>query len=227
MTDLKPDRNNPDAPFGRDDEGRPLAPLGHKIDGKPRMDRRGAGPGQRGTGNSSPRRPKRSTLRPGLKASTSSLTDLQRKSLLIDMAANLLVTPLASLSRAPFLEKYMGARQTDALAGDAMILNAYAPHLADAAILLSKTKPKTLAWMDKVEDNAPYVMLAQVGIQLVKAVADNHMRPNPHVAEAGRNLAAMRIAEMAEEINRQAAAMRPDPAPAGPEDHTQEIPVAA
>lgn len=220
MTDLKPDRTHPDAPFGYEPDGTtPRAPLGFKVDGKPRMDRRGANLGQRGTGNSSARRPKGRPA--GMKATNSSLSDSQRHSLLVDLATSLLVTPLASLSKAPFLEKYLGRAQTDALAGDAMIVNAFAPMAADAVILFSKTKPKTLAWMDKVEDNAPYVILAQVGIQLVRAIADNHLRPNPNVATAGRQLAAMRIAEMAEEINRQAAAMQPEP------DRTQEIPVPA
>lgn len=207
MTDQKPDRTNPDAPFGLDSAGLPIAPYGHKADGKPKMDRRGAAPGQRGNGNSSARRTTRSR-KPGLTATTSNLTDLQRKSLLVDLAGNLLVTPLASASRAPFLAKYLGARQADALAGDAFIINAMSPHMADAMIMLSKTKPKALAWMDKMEDNAAYVLLAQVGIQLAKAISDNHFRPNPNVAEAGRNLAAMRIAEMADEINRQAASMQ-------------------
>lgn len=205
MTDLKPDTTNPEAPFGRDEHGQPLTPYGTKVNGQPRTSNRGAQPGQRGNANRSARTQKA----PGMKASVSSLTDIQRKSLLIDLAANLLVTPLASASKAPFVKKYIGPAQTDALAGDAFILNAFSPHIADAMILLSKTKPKTLAWMDKVEDNAPYVMIAQVGIQLAKAIADNHFKPNPKVADAGRNLAAMRIAEMADEINRQAAAMTP------------------
>lgn len=208
MTDQKPDRSNPDAPFGYDADGdTPLAPYGLKLDGKPKMDRRGASAGQRGNGNSSNRPRTGRARKPGLTVGTSNLTDLQRKSLLVDLVGNLLVTPLATASRAPFVAKYLGARQADALAGDALIVNAMAPHGADAMIMLAKTKPKALAWMDKMEDNAPYVMLAQVGIQLAKAIADNHFRPNPNVAEAGRNLAAMRIAEMAEEINRQAAAM--------------------
>jgi hypothetical protein len=212
MTDPRPDRKNPEAPFGYEADGiTPKAPHGLKIDGKPRMDRRGAVAGQRGNGNSRRKTPARPA---GIKTSATSMSDVQRKSLLVDMASNLLVTPLASLSRAPFVAKYLGHRQTDALAGDALIVNAFSPALADVAIMFSKTRPKTLAWMDKMEDNAPLVLFAQVGIQLVKAVADNHMRPNPQVAQAGRNLAAMRIAEMAEEINRQAASMAPEPMPA-------------
>lgn len=212
MSDPKPDRNHPEAPFGYEDDGNtPKAPYGFRADGKPKMDRRGAARGQSGN---RPRAGAFGGRTSGVKASVKSLTDVQRKSLLVDMAGNLLVTPLASASRAPFIAKKIGPRQTDALAGDALIINAFSPHLADALILLSKTKPKTLAWMDKVEDNAPYVLLLQVTIQLTKAVVDNHMRPNPSVAEAGRNLAAMRIAEMAEEINRQAAAMQPETADA-------------
>lgn len=209
MTDIKPDRDNPDAPFGLDDAGNPKAPFGHKTDGKPKMDNRGAPRGPRnGTAPSAPRRSRSRSRGPALKASVTNLTDLQRKSLLVDLAGNLLVTPLASASKAPLLIKKLGNRQTDALAGDALIINAMSPHMADALVLLAKTKPKVLSWMDKMEDNAPFVLLAQVGIQLAKAIADNHMNPNPNVASAGRQLAAMRIAEMAEEINRQAAAMQ-------------------
>jgi hypothetical protein len=227
MTDLRPDRSNPTAPFGYEADGTtPNAPYGLKVDGSPRMDRRGATAGQFGTRNTAPaagrgrgpgRRKPRATA--GMKSTASSLSDVQRKSLLVDLVNNLVVTPLASLSRAPFLEKYIGPAQTDALAGDAFILAQFAPHLAEAAIVMDKVKPKTLAWLEKAEENAPYLLLAQVGLQMVKAIADNHMRPNPNVAAAGRELSRMRIAEMAEEINRQAAAMNPDP--------TVEMPVAA
>lgn len=200
----KPDLSNPDAPFGHDENGTPKAPYGLKVDGKPRTSNRGARAGQRGQSGS------RGTKPAGMKASVSSLTDVQRKGILCELAGNLLVTPLATASNAPLLAKKLGPRQADALAGDAFIINAFAPNLADAAIILSKSKPKALAWMDKIEDNAPYVMLAQVGIAMAKAFIDNHMHPNARIAEAGRNLAALRIAEMAEEINRQAAEMQPE-----------------
>lgn len=216
MTELKPDRSNPEAPFGRDEDGTPKAPYGLKVDGTPRSSRRGALPGQRGVGNSSGARGRKPPGRPGVSAASKSLTDTQRKGMLLDLASNLLVTPLASLSQVPFLRRYIGTRHTDALAGDALILDMYAPAIADGLIIYSKSRPKTLAWMEKIEDNAGLIILAQAAIQAGKQIADNHIRPNPAVAEAGRNLAAMRVAQMAEEINRQAAAMRPDTPPADP-----------
>lgn len=185
-----------DAPHGRDENGEPLAPYGYKVDGKPRKSRRGAAPGQRGNGNS------RATA-----AKTSKNTDAKRKEMLLALTDMVVVTPLAGLSASPMLEKRLGKQQTDAFAGDAVIVSHFAPSLADSLIVLSQTKPGALAWLDQVEEKAPYLMLAQVGIQMTKAFIGNHMNPDPRLAESGRTLVRMKAAQMAQAIEDEAAAM--------------------
>jgi hypothetical protein len=200
-------KNDPEAPHGRDESGAPLAPYGYKTDGTPRLSRRGAQAGQQGNGNAT-RRPSSATAR----AKVTSLTDVQRKGMLVDLADSLIVTPLASASQVKAIVDRVGPKQADALAADAFVLGQFMPHLADGLIVLSKTKPATLSWLDKAEENAPYLMLAQVGVQMAKALVANHVKPNPSFAAAGRSYANMRLAAMADEINRQADAVRAEQA---------------
>lgn len=190
------------APHGRDESGTPLAPYGLNIDGTPRKSNRGARPGQRGNGG----RRKSSSAMPSV-PSTSNLTDGERKNMLCELADMYVVGPLAALSQARTLDRYIGAQQRDALAGDALILNHFAPQMADGVILLSKTKPRTLAWMDKMEENAPLFVLASAAIQAGKAFVQNHLAPNPQMAAAGRSLARMKLEEFAMRINEEAAEM--------------------
>lgn len=203
---------DPAAPHGRDGNGTPLAPYGLNVDGSPRKSNRGARAGQKGRGAAGKGKPA------GPQVSVSNLNDDDRRGMLCELADMALVTPLASASQTPFLINRIGARQTDALAGDAFILSQYMPGIAEGLILLSKTKPRTLAWLDKAEQNAPYILLTKAIMDAAKAVAENHFRPNPNVAAAGRSLAAIRMAQMAEAVNAQAAAMsatlrRPEPVP--------------
>jgi hypothetical protein len=188
-------RHDP-APHGYDEDGVPKAPYGLNLDGSPRKSNRGARPGQRGNGDS------RGTSKP-----KSSLTDAKRKEMLVSLADMLVVTPLAGLSVSPMLAKRLGPTQADALAGDAVIVSHFMPSTADALIVLSQTKPSVLSWLDTVEEKAPYLMLAQVGVQVIKAITENHMRPNAQLAQAGRTLVQMRMQQMAEQIAEEAAAM--------------------
>lgn len=190
------------APHGRDSNGVPLAPYGLNVDGSPRKSNRGARAGARkGTGPAS----KRNTIPT---VTGSNLSDEDRKGMLCELGDMFVVGPLASLSQVPFIAKYIGTRQTNALAGDAFILSQYFPGIADGAILLSKTKPRTLAWLDKLETNAPYLVLANAISRAAKALAENHFNPNPSLAQAGRSLAALRMAEMAAAVIAQEAVMR-------------------
>lgn len=184
--------DDPKAPFGLDGSGVPIAPYGHKVNGDPRISNRGAKPGQRGNGS------KKAI------AAAASETDKKRKEMLVSLADMLIVAPLASASLSPFLAKRIGERQTNALAGDAVIVSSFAPHLADGLIVLGQSKPGALAWLDTVEEKAPYLMLMQVGVQMTKAFVGNHINPDERLANAGRTLVAMKAAEMAEEIERQA-----------------------
>lgn len=205
---------DPKAPHGYDADGKtPLAPFGLNLDGTPRKSNRGARPGQRGNRGSAAKKTGPRAVPTG---SVSSLTDVERKGMLCELADMLVVSPLATASQAPPLRSKIG-RHADALAGDAFILSQYVPGIADGLILLSKTKPRALAWLDKVEESAPFAVLAGALFSAGKAMLENHMNPNPGLAQAGRSLAMMKMAAMADAVNAQAARVRqehPDPAAA-------------
>lgn len=191
---------NDEAPHGRGEDGKPLAPYGYLKDGvTPRKSNRGARPGQRGNGNGARAR------RPGVKASSPS--DAQRKDQLCALGEMAIISPLAAASFSPVVAKKFGQKQADALAGDAVILTQFLPHIADGLIVLAQSKPGALAWLDQVEDKAPYLLLANVGVQVAKALVSNHLDPNPRLAKAGRLQAAMRAEQLAAAIEQQAAEM--------------------
>jgi hypothetical protein len=201
VTDTKPERvsDDPTAPFGRDDDGVALAPYGLKTDGTPRLSNRGARPGQASKG------PKRPRTRPGVKLS--SRTDKQRKDALVGLMDMVVVTPLLAASMSPQVKSRIGEKQTTALAGDAVIVSSYAPHLAEGLIVLSQSKPGALAWLDQVEEKAPYLMLMNVGLQMAKAFVENLVNPNEELAGTAQLMAKMRMAEMAQAIQQEAADM--------------------
>lgn len=188
------------APHGYDDNGAPLAPYGYLKDGvTPRKSNRGARPGQRGNGNRAARTP-----RAGVKKSAN---DEARKAQLCALGEMVVISPLAAASMTPGVARRIGQKQSDALAGDAVILTEFLPHLADGLVVLSQSKPGMLAWLDRVEDKAPYLLLANVGVQVAKALVANHMDPNPRLANAGRLQAATRSMQLVEAIEAQAAEM--------------------
>jgi hypothetical protein len=98
-----------------------------------------------------------------------------------------------------------------------VILDGFIPSYADWVVQLSQTKPGMLAWMDRLEEGAPYLQGAVITAQLVKALAGNLTNPDPRLAEAARLKAAMRNAQMADAIEQEAARMGislvPDPEP--------------
>lgn len=186
------------APHGRDEQGVPLTPFGKNLDGTPRKSNRGARPGQKRGGG-------RTKTRPGAKSN--SPTDIQRKAMLCQLGEMAITGPLVALSAAPPVVSKFGQEQADAFAGDAVIITQFLPHVADGLIVLSQSKPGTLAWLDQVEEKAPFLLLASVGVQLVKALANNHMNPNPQLAAAGKLQAQMNQQAMIRAIEEEAAAM--------------------
>lgn len=198
---MKPtDPDNEDAPFGFNDDGTPLAPYGMKTNGKPRVTNRGRRPGS-GTGSTTSSTRKAATTRKPAE------TDMQRKAALMQLSEIFIEAPLAAASTSSMLQKRIGEAQTDALAGDALIWNFYSPSLADGLIAYSQQKPRVLSWLDGVQEKAPLLMLAQVGVQMTKAFIGNHMEPDPNVAKSGRRLVRMNVAKMARAINEEAEAM--------------------
>lgn len=194
------------APHGRDEAGRPLAPYGHKADGNPKIKAGRPANSERPARAAAPKKPRTSTAK---KNSGRSLR--QTHEALVGLA-DMVTMPLVGAAHSPIVAKRLGERQAAALAGDAVIVQSFAPHLADALITLSETKPGVLAFLDTMEEKAPYFMLAQVGVQMTKALISNHMEPDPRLAAAGTTMAQMRTAQLADEIERQAAAMGVAPA---------------
>jgi len=189
-------RTDPDAPHGRDANGEPNAPYGYTVDGKPRKSNRGARPGQKGNANSA--------ATAGM--SRSNLTDNQRKNLLLELADTLFVTPLAGASRSSAVARRIGQKQADALAADAFVVDHFAPGVADGVIVAAQANPGLLSWMDTIEEKAPYLLLAQVGVQMTKAIVANHTRPDPQMVRAGRAKAGLNLKRKMDAIEAEAQA---------------------
>ena len=189
------------APHGTDSEGKPLAPYGYLKDGvTPRKSNRGARPGSGGRGGvKRPARPRAATK-------MGNRTDKQRVDTLVSLIDMTLVTPLAGLSVSPGISKRFGDKHSKAFAGDAVILSHFSPGVAEGLVVLSQTKPGVLAWMDQVEEKAPYLMLANVGLQMVKALVENHLHPSEDLARAGGLMLQMKLSQMADAIEKEAAA---------------------
>jgi hypothetical protein len=194
--------NDPAAPHGRDDQGVPLAPYGHKVDGTPRVSNRGrsagprthAAPPKKG-GRAAPKKQRRPDV------ATAQLVEL----------VGMVTTPLSAASNSPAVKKRLGERKALALAGNVVIVDAYAEPLAAAVVQLSESKPGLLAWMDQVEEKAPYLALLQVGVQLAKDLIANTMNPNPSLASAGQKLATVKARWYAAAVEAEAAAYADEP----------------
>lgn len=200
MADMpKPDISNPAAPFGYNEDGSPLTPYGLKADGSPRISNRG-----RRTDGTPRATPKRTTAS---KPTRERMADEQRKQALLQLSEMFIEAPLATASTSRFVSKRLGDKHSDALAADALIWSHYAPSLADGLIVYSQSKPAVLSWLDGVQDKAPVLLLAQVGIQMTRAFVSNHMDPNPEIAKTGRRMVRLNAAKMAEAINEEAARM--------------------
>lgn len=196
---------DPEAPHGRAEDGTPLAPYGLKTDGSPRLSNRGrtakkAPPGPSATKGSGAAAKKARDQRDGL----------------VQLADAILSPAMAATSTEAFARK-VGTKRAQGLAGSLVIVDGFVPAYADWLVQLSQSKPGILAWMDRLEDNAPYFHGAVITAQLVKALAGNLMSPDPRLAEAARLKAQLRNAQMAEAIEREAAAMgislMPEPEP--------------
>lgn len=184
------DTTDLEAPHGRDDQGVPLAPFGLKADGTPRISNRGRtakAPAKKATPNT------RAGRTPAKRSHQ------QTRSQLVELVG-MVTTPLAAAGYSPQVRDKLGPERAMALAGSAVIIDAHAEPAADALIQLAQSKPGVLAWMDKVEDKAPYLALMQVGFSLGRALVGNFMHPSPELAEAGRKMVEIRAARMAAAI---------------------------
>ncbi|MGW2795173.1 hypothetical protein ACWC9H_35350 [Streptomyces sp. NPDC001251] len=188
---------DPEAPHGRDEQGVPLAPFGLKTDGTPRISNRGRtakAPAKKATPNTKSGR------------TAAKRTHQQTRSQLVELVG-MLTTPLAAAASSPPMVDRLGPDKAMALCGSAVIIDAHAEPAADALIQLAQSKPGVLAWMDKVEEKAPYLALLQVGASLGRALVGNFMRPSPELAEAGRKMVAIRAVRMAQAIEEEYASL--------------------
>lgn len=203
-TKEKPDT---EAPHGRADDGTPLAPYGLKTDGTPRLSNRG-----RTAKKSAPSGP---SATKGRSAGAQKARE-QRDGLM--QLADALLSPAMAATSSPGFAKKVGEQRAAGLAGSLVIVDGFVPAYADWVVQLSQTKPGMLAWMDRMEDKAPYLQGAIITAQLVKAVAGQMMNPDPRLAEAARLKATIRNQQMAAAIEEEAARMgislQPEPEPA-------------
>lgn len=179
------------APHGYDANGSPHAPYGLKRDGTPRLSNRGAQPGQMGNGNAT--RKTAAGAGPKLAGNPSVA---QVKAMLCDLADNVLVLPLVAAANIPAVQARIGQRHAMALAGDGALIHHLTPAIADGLIMGAQTRPALLSWMDGAVKNAPYLLLAQSGFALAKAITTNHLHPDPDLANLGGQIMEMRIKEM-------------------------------
>lgn len=193
------DRTNLDAPHGYDDDGQPLTPYGLKSDGRPRLSNRGARAGAR------PASKPRSTGRKPLGRAGS--TDKARKDMLLTLTDLYVVGGLVTAATLPPVVNLIGEPQAMALAGDAYLVDQLAPEVIDAVIVASQTRPGLLSWLDTVEDKAPFLMLATVGIKILTAITMNHMNPNENMAAAGVAVARAKMTKFAENVQAENARM--------------------
>ena len=201
---------DPKAPHGYAEDGvTPKAPYGFKADGTPRLSKRGRTAKASAAGPSATK---------GRSASAQRARD-QRDGLL--QLADALISPAMAAVSNEGVAKRLGERRAAGLAGSLVILDGFVPAYVDQVVALSQTKPGMLAWMDRLEDSAPYMGLAIVTAQMVKAIATNMMQPDARLAEAARLKAKVRAAQMAqaveEEARRQGVSLIEEPEPV----HTQ------
>lgn len=189
------DEKDLEAPHGRDEQGVPLAPYGHRADGRPKMSARGR-----------PKAPAKKPA-PNVRSGSRKRTRTETKHQLVELVG-MLTTSVAAAAESPSLRKRLGDKGDEramAMSGAAVIIDAHAEPGADALIQLAQVKPGVLAWMDQVEDKAPYLALMKVGLSLTKSLVQNFMRPDPALAEAGRKMVAVRAARMAAAIEQEYA----------------------
>lgn len=191
------DTTDIEAPHGRDDQGVPLAPYGLKADGAPRISNRG-----------------RTAAAPKKKApaarSSGKRTRADTVAQLVELSS-MLTTPMVTAADAPAVRNRIGDRKATALAGVAVLLDAHAEPAAQAVYVMSQTKPGLLAWMDKVEDKAGMLMLAQVGMSLTRSLVANIMNPSEELAEAGRQMVKAKAARYAAAVQETYAEDVPEP----------------
>jgi hypothetical protein len=196
---LKADRSNKMAPFGLDDSGYPYAPYGLKRDGNPRLTA-----GGRPAADTVPAAAAAAGEPPKLKP----LDEVGKKRVaaLVDGADMLAVGAVALAQWEPAIKR-VGERHAMGIAGNAVILQQFAPGLAEGVVRWAETKPGMLGWLDGMQENTPALMLALTAGQMVKAMVQQQLSPDIRLARAGVLMGRIRAVQLAQQIEDQAKAM--------------------
>lgn len=189
------------APHGRDDNGVPKAPFGYKDDGNPRKSNRG-----RRSGGSVAAPPKKTSANVKSGTRPKGRSRAETKTQLLELVG-MVTTPLATAGHSPAVRKKIGDRHADAMAGDAVIIEALAPELLEGVLMFADRKPGLLAWMDKAEDAAPAIVTARAALTIVKAIVQNHQSPDPQLAAAAGTMVKVKAARYAAAIEQEAVAL--------------------
>lgn len=211
------DRDNPDAPFGYDEDGTVVAPFGLKANGQPRLSNRGRSAGQgfgtpkRTTAPAPPKRAKR----------TAAETPAARRGG-VDYAT--VATGLVQLSTigitaigadpGGLVSRLIGKKQVTAIKGDAVILGMYAETLGSAIGGLATINPWLANKLEGGNIQKEVVVFATTVAQLGASLIANHRAPNEELAAMGDQASALQ----AQEIRRNLQQMTEQQAPAGPTD---------
>jgi hypothetical protein len=188
---------DPDAPHGRDEDGKPLAPYGYRQDGRPKLSNRGRQPAPPKKADKKKEQPKK----PAAAGSSAA-----QKQALVDFADTLLVPAAIGLSAPPTVAK-LGEQRAMAAAGSVFIVKAHVDPVADALVAIAAERPGMLSWLDTVSDKMPWIMLLKSLGDMGKALWGNWKKPDPRLAAAATQYGVMRSLQMAAAIEQEAAEM--------------------
>jgi len=211
------DRDNPDAPFGYDEDGTVIAPYGLKANGQPRLSNRGRSAGQgfgtpkKTTAPAPPKRAKRTAAETPAVSRNGAVSYQQVATGLVQLST----VAISAIGADPggFVSRLIGKRQTLAIKGDATILTMFAEPLGNAIGGLATINPWLANKLEGGNVSKEVVVFATTVAQLGASLVANHRAPSEELAAAGEQLAALQ----AQEVRRNVQAMT-EQGPAGPTD---------
>ncbi|MEU9048381.1 hypothetical protein AB0D63_43335 [Kitasatospora sp. NPDC048343] len=226
---------DPQAPFGYDEDGTVIAPYGLKADGTPRLSNRGrtAGQGFGGTGTG----PKKKAPAPPKKPRPSAAEQptVKRNGQIDYVSAATGAIQLGSMLpglAAGFLERFIGPKQAMALRGDAAILGMMAEPLGGAIGAIAPGVPWLASMLKGGSIPKEFAVLAVTLGKATMAIIDNHRNPSQQLADLSQSMVALQAQQIAQQIKlmqdeAEQAAAEPEPeeapADAGPEPSADDL----
>lgn len=168
----RPISDDPDAPFGRDEEGTVIAPYGLTQEGRPKRTPAGRPAGAKtGTGRGARppagpgRAPSRKRPAPPSRPSRAAGPDYARG--------------FSELLRGPLVALTLGGMARPELLADAVAIQTHLPPLAEAVGDLANERPEVAAMLDRLLTAGPYTALVSALVPLALQLATNHgvLRP--------------------------------------------------